>query len=103
MRKISAGGKKDSLVGTDFSYADVVGFRTDDWTYKNLGETTVSGKSCYLIEAVAKSDKVTQSTGYSKRILKIQKDNLTLLSGEKIDVIGIIHSPIFNEMISIQI
>lgn len=88
IRKIAAGGKKDSFVGTDFSYADVVGFRTDDWTYKSLGDTIVSGKSCYLIEAVAKSDKVTQSTGYSKRILKIQKDNLTLLSGENYDENG---------------
>ncbi|MCZ8343073.1 MAG: outer membrane lipoprotein-sorting protein [Leptospira sp.] len=88
IRKIAAGGKKDSFVGTDFSYSDIVGFRTDDWIYKSLGETNVQGKVCYLIEATAKTEKVSQSTGYTKRILKIQKDNLLALAGESYDENG---------------
>ncbi|GBF51456.1 polyketide cyclase/dehydrase [Leptospira ryugenii] len=88
VRKIAAGGKKDSFVGTDFSYADVVGFKTDDWVYKNLGDTTISGKICYTIEATPKSEKTTFETGYSKRVLKIQKDNFITLAGEAYDENG---------------
>lgn len=88
VRKIAAGGKKDSFVGTDFSYADVIGFRTNDWDYKNLGDTVISGKNCFIIEATPKSNKVTQETGYSKRILKIQKDTFTTLSSEAYDENG---------------
>ncbi len=88
IRKIAAGGKKDSFVGTDFSYADVLGFRTEDWNYKNLGDVIVAGKNCFYIEATAKSEKVTQEAGYSKRLLKIQKDTFTTLASEAYDENG---------------
>ncbi|MCG9876374.1 MAG: outer membrane lipoprotein-sorting protein [Leptospiraceae bacterium] len=88
VRKIAAGGKKDSFVGTDFSYADVVGFRTNDWEYKNLGDAVISGKNCIVIEATPNSNKVIQDTGYSKRILKIQKDTFTTLASEAYDENG---------------
>jgi hypothetical protein len=88
VRKIAAGGKKDSFVGTDFSYVDVVGFKTEDWSYKSLGDAIVAGKNCFVIEATAKSEKVIQETGYSKRILKFQKDSFLNLAGEVYDENG---------------
>ena len=43
VRRLVASNKKDSFVGTEFSYGDVIGHRTSDWTHRILREETVAG------------------------------------------------------------
>lgn len=76
VRRLVSNNKKDSFVGTDFSYADVIGYKVGEWNYKLLKEELVEGQPCYVIEALPKSDAVKTSNGYSKRIGWIRKDNL---------------------------
>lgn len=75
VRRLVSSDKKTSFVGTDFSYADVIGFKVNDWNYKLLKEETVDGQPCYVIEATPKSDEVKSNTGYSKRISWLRKDS----------------------------
>ncbi|MFZ2451864.1 MAG: outer membrane lipoprotein-sorting protein [Methylovulum miyakonense] len=43
---MAASDKKDSFVGTDFSYGDVIGHKVGEWGHKLLGEETVDGNPC---------------------------------------------------------
>ncbi|MCE9549574.1 MAG: outer membrane lipoprotein-sorting protein [Betaproteobacteria bacterium] len=76
VRRLVSNNKKDSFVGTDFSYADVIGYKVGEWNYKLLKEELVEGQPCYVIEAIPKSETVKTNNGYSKRVGWLRKDNL---------------------------
>jgi predicted RND superfamily exporter protein/outer membrane lipoprotein-sorting protein len=76
VRRLVSNNKKDSFVGTDFSYADVIGYKVGEWNYKLLKEELVDGQPCYVIESLPKSETVKINNGYSKRIGWLRKDNL---------------------------
>ncbi|RFC31051.1 MAG: hypothetical protein DID91_2727704501 [Candidatus Nitrotoga sp. MKT] len=88
VRRLVSNNKKDSFVGTDFSYADVIGYKVGEWNYKLLKEESVEGQLCYVIEALPKSDAVKTSNGYSKRIGWLRKDNLVAIKMEYWDEAG---------------
>jgi uncharacterized protein len=76
VKRFVAANNNDSLMGTDFTYADVIGYKVSEWNYRLLKEEVVEGQPCYVIEAVPKSDAVKTGTGYSKRVSWLRKDNL---------------------------
>lgn len=75
VRRLSAANKKDSFVGTDLSYGDVVGYKVEEWQHKLVGEEEHGGGACYVIESVPANPAVAQNTGYSKRVTWVRKDN----------------------------
>lgn len=75
VRRLIANNKKDSFVGTDFSYGDIIGHRVEDWTYQLLGRETVASSETYVIEAIPRSDDVRETSGYGKRKIWIRTDN----------------------------
>jgi len=88
VRRIVASNKKDSFVGSDFSYGDVIGQRVDDWTHTLVTEGTVEGAKTYVVESRPKTDDVKASTGYSKVRYTIRQDNFVTVKGEYWDVGG---------------
>jgi uncharacterized protein len=76
VRRLVANNKRDSFMGTDFTYADVIGYKVNEWNYRLLKEEKVEGQRCYVIEALPKSDAVRSSNGYSKRVSWLRTDNL---------------------------
>jgi hypothetical protein len=81
VRRLIANNKKDSFVGTDFSYGDIIGHRIDDWTYQLVGRETVDGSGTYVIEAVPRSAEVREMSGYGKRKFWIRTDNNVAVKG----------------------
>jgi outer membrane lipoprotein-sorting protein len=75
VRRLSASNKKDSFVGTDFSYGDVIGYKPEEWKHKLLKEEPVDGAPCYVIESTPANDTVLQNSGYSKRVTWVRQDN----------------------------
>jgi predicted RND superfamily exporter protein len=75
VRRLNASNKKDSFVGTDFSYGDVIGHKTADWTHRLLREEAVDGVSCYVIESLPKAADIGANAGYSRRQSWVRKDN----------------------------
>jgi len=75
-RKLSS-NKKESFLGTEFSYGDIVGPKVEEYKYTLKGEEEIEGVNCYVIEAIPKSKDVLNDYGYSKRIDYIRKDNFT--------------------------
>lgn len=88
VRRLVSSNKKDSFVGTDFSYADVIGYKVGEWSYKLLREETVDGQACLVVEALPKTDAVKANTGYSRRVSWIRKDNQMTVKADFWDEAG---------------
>ena len=74
-RRLSANQKKDSFIGTDFSFGDVLGHKVDEWSYTIKSDDMIDGAICWVVEALPLSDEIKKNSGYSKRVLWIRKDN----------------------------
>lgn len=88
VRRLVASNKKDSFVGTDFSYGDVIGHKVEQWNHKFLVDEKVNGQACYVIESTPKTDEIRDNSGYSKRISWVNKENNVTLKAEFFDASG---------------
>lgn len=88
VRRLVASNKKDSFVGTDFSYGDIIGHKVEDWTYQYVGEETLDGVPTHVIECAPRSDAVRETSGYGKRKLWVRQDNYVAVKGEYADTAG---------------
>jgi outer membrane lipoprotein-sorting protein len=88
VRRMVSSDKRQSFVGTDFSYGDVIGHKVAEWNYRLVKEEQADGFDCWVIEALPKSDKVREDSGYSKRLIWIRKDNFFAIQGEMWDEAG---------------
>ncbi len=79
VRRLISSNKKDSFVGTDFSYGDVIGHKVNEWNHTLVKEEDIERTACYVIESLPKDATVKANTGYAKRISWIQKDNFVSL------------------------
>ncbi|MGK5093087.1 outer membrane lipoprotein-sorting protein [Deltaproteobacteria bacterium TL4] len=98
VKRIAAGNKKDSFMGTDFSYHDMNGLEIEDWDYQLIKEAdTLDGQDCWVIGSTpkkAKAQVVIKDTGYVKRLAWIRKDifmaiqaKIWVKKGEKIKIL----------------
>ena len=88
VRRLVANNKKDSFVGTDFSYGDVIGHKVEDWTHKQLPPEKIDGRDCYVVESTPKRPEVADNTGYSRRVSWIDEESYVALRGEIYDQSG---------------
>ncbi len=70
VRQISASGKGESFMGTELTFFDMGSHDVDDYTFTMLGEESMDGEDCYMIEALPK-----KAEFYSKINLWIRKGN----------------------------
>ncbi len=88
VRRLVSSNKKDSFLGTDFSYVDVIGYPVANWHYSLLREENVNGEACYVISGTPKTPQVKSDSGYSKRVEWIQKSNNMTVKAEFFDEAG---------------
>lgn len=88
VRRLVSSNKKDSFVGTDFSYGDIIGHKVSDWQHQLLKEEAVDGAACYVVESVPIREDVKSSSGYSKRQSWVRKDNFVVVKSEIWDASG---------------
>ena len=88
VRRLISSNKKDSFVGTDFSYGDVIGHKPKEWSHTLTKEEDVDGKPCYVIESIPKNAEIKSNTGYSKRINWIDKATFVTVKGLIYDEAG---------------
>jgi hypothetical protein len=74
-RRLVANNKKDSFVGSDFSYGDLSLPKVDLFEHRLLGAQTVEGQDCYMIESIPKIDSTKSDLGYSRKITWLRQDN----------------------------
>jgi len=89
-RRLVSFNKRDSYVGTDFSYGDVIGYKVGEWRHALVGTETVDGSGCYKIESLPANRDVLQQNGYSKRVSWIRVDNFVQVKGEFYDTASVL-------------
>ena len=87
-RRLFSDNKRDSFMGSDLSYGDILGHRPSDWTASLLGDDVYQGVPVYVLQVVPASAAVRSSSGYGKRILMIDKSNFVSLRTDFLDAAG---------------
>lgn len=86
VKRVAAGDKSGSFMGSDFSYSDINGIETGHWDYSFAKEdATYEGHEVWIVQGLPKpefKDKVLEETGYLKSMMWIRKDNLMLVKGK---------------------
>lgn len=67
-RRLVANNKKDSFVGSDFSYGDISLPKVDLWKHTLVRSERVGNEDCYVVESVPGDDSVKENSGYSKKV-----------------------------------
>ena len=87
-RRLVASNKKDSFVGSDFSYGDISLPKVDLYRYTLLRSEAIDQHDCYVIESVPANDAVKSNSGYSKKITWVRRDTLLEAKVEYYDISG---------------
>lgn len=75
VRKIASSEKDSSFVNSHFYYEDIAARDIDDYSYKNLGETTINGQACYKVQSIKKKG----SKVYTKSIVYVRKADFVIV------------------------
>ncbi len=76
IRRVSSSERADNFMGSDFSYEDIEQTNLDEFKYSLLGEETLDGIACYVIQSIPADMRVREESGYGRSKLWIRKDNL---------------------------
>jgi len=87
-RRLVANNKKDSFVGSDFSYGDISLPKVDLYQHRLVRSEVVGGEDCYVIESVPKSETTQADFGYARKITWLRKDNFLETRVEYYDLSG---------------
>lgn len=87
-RRIAGGGKKNSFVGTQYSFFDLMGFDPDRYRHSLAGSEDVDGKPCWVLESVPRERSYAEDIGRSKLRSWVLKDNHHTVRVDHYDVGG---------------
>jgi hypothetical protein len=87
-RRLVANNKKDSFVGSDFSYGDILLPKVEYYKHTLLRTEPLDGQDCYVIESIPRDDNIKRDSGYSKKLTWVRKDNFLETKVEYHDVNG---------------
>ena len=87
-RRLVANNKKDSFVGSDFSYGDISLPKVIKYRHTLTRTEAMDGVDCYVIESVPGDDAVKANSGYSKKITWVRPDNFVETKVEYYDLAG---------------
>lgn len=88
VRRLVANNKKDSFVGSDFSYGDILLPVVDTYKYTLLNSETLDSEDCWVIESAPASEQIKKDYGYAKKTLWIRKSNFMEKKVEYFDAAG---------------
>ena len=89
VRRIAATDKRGSFMGSQFAYIDLDKLRVTDYRQKLVGEESVEGRPCYLIERIPVSDSVINRTGYHKNMVWVDKETFVVMKQSFFDARGV--------------
>jgi hypothetical protein len=78
-KRIASSDKSGSFMGSDFSYSDMTSRNIEEYDYKILKEEMVGPDKVWIMEAVPKSKKTVEETGYSKSYMFVRQDNFVVI------------------------
>jgi uncharacterized protein len=87
-RRLVANNKKDSFVGSDFSYGDISLPKVDQYRHTLVRSEKVDGFDCHVVESVPANDTVKANSGYSRKLTWVRTDNFVETKVEYYDLAG---------------
>jgi hypothetical protein len=84
VRRVNLRG--ESVLGTDFSFEDVVPRELEHSTHKRMPDDLMDGTPCYVVEAVPQTH---ENSEYSRFILYVEKDHYVPLRTRYFDPAGV--------------
>jgi outer membrane lipoprotein-sorting protein len=87
-RRLVANNKKDSFVGSDFSYGDISLPSVELYEHRLLGSETIDGQECFKVESTPKSEATKVNSGYSRKVTWLRKDSYLETKVEYYDLSG---------------
>ena len=80
-KRIAAGDKSGSFMGSDLNYSDMSSPDLDLYDYTLMKETEVKGNKVWQIKSVPKTKTEAEKSGYSKSVVFIRQDNYVMIRG----------------------
>jgi hypothetical protein len=74
-KRIASNDKSGSFMGSDFTYADMTDRPLDHYDYRLVKADEVDGAKVWQIEAVPRTEREIDETGYTKSVLFVRQDN----------------------------
>jgi Outer membrane lipoprotein-sorting protein len=87
-RRLVANNKKDSFVGSDFSYGDITLPKVDQYRHTLLRSEKLEDHDCYVVESVPATETVRTNSGYSKKMTWVRTDNFVESKVEYYELAG---------------
>jgi hypothetical protein len=87
-RRLVANNKKDSFVGSDFSYGDISLPKVNLYRHTLLRSEVVDAHECYAVESVPVDDTVKANSGYSRKVTWVRADDFLEAKVEYYDLAG---------------
>ena len=87
-RRLIANNKKDSFVGSDFSYGDISLPSVDLYEHRLVGSQAVDNQDCYMVESTPRTEATKANSGYSRKITWLRKDNYLEAKVQYFDLSG---------------
>jgi hypothetical protein len=88
VRRLVANNKKDSFVGSDFSYGDILLPVVDTYRHAHVRSEVLDGEDCYVIESIPSSEQIRKDYGYARKVSWIRKSNFMEKQVEYFDTAG---------------
>lgn len=81
VKRIASNNKSGSFVASEFAYEDLSSQEVEKYTYRFLGEQTLEGVECFIVERVPVDD----NSGYTRQVAWYDKDQYRVLKVEYYD------------------
>jgi len=75
-RRLVANNKKDSFMGSDFSYGDFSRPKVDGYLHRLLRSEVCDGADCHVVESLPASEAIRTEHGYGRKLTWVRKDSL---------------------------
>lgn len=87
-RRIAGTDKRESFVGTDFSYEDLESEKLDEHRYEVIGAEALDGVDAWIVEAIPTDPDKIEETAYGRRELWVSRDHAVILQAKYYDEDG---------------
>jgi hypothetical protein len=87
-RRIVASNKKNSFVGTQFAFVDLMTQSVQEYKHTLAGHEMVDGVDCYIVDSEPKTESFAGDIGYSKERAWIRSDILAAVRVDYYDLQG---------------
>lgn len=87
-RRLVSSNRKDSFMGSDFAYGDVLPPKVSLYQHRLLREEPLDAVPCYVIESVPVNEDIQRDYGYSRKISWIAQDSYHEVKTVYFDVAG---------------